>query len=89
MGSTPMMETGRRNLVPRFDSSDGRLMNPSRSHELHREVCRPPAIAQPLSNVRCSRRAPAGLTDERRASGIAVAKIASVDASALAAELGR
>ena len=42
-----------------------------------------------LPNVRCSRRAPAGLTDERLASGIAVAVIASVDGDALAAELGR
>ena len=49
----------------------------------------PIEIATLLSNVRCSRRAPAGLTYGRLASGIAVATIASVDGSALAAELGR
>lgn len=40
-------------------------------------------------NVRCSQRAPAGLTYEWPASDIAEAECSSVDAYALAAELGR
>ena len=60
------------------------MISPS---EATQPICRSHKLSQ--ANVRCSRRAPAGLPYERRASGIAEARIASVDACALAAELGR